>query len=77
MIFGLLIWLGPILALIISIESRGPVFFVQKRTGFDNREFNCYKFRSMVTNISANSQQAGKNDARVTKIGKVLGLTKY
>ena len=74
-IFGLLIWLGPILALIISIESRGPVFFVQKRTGFDNREFNCYKFRSMVTNISANSQQAGKNDARVTKIGKFIRRT--
>ena len=74
-IFGLLIWVGPLLALIISIESRGPVFFVQKRTGFDNREFNCYKFRSMVINRSANSQQAGKNDARVTKIGKFIRRT--
>ena len=74
-IFGLLIWIGPILALIIRIESPGPVFFVQKRTGFDNREFYCYKFRSMVINRSANSAQAGKNDVRVTKIGKFIRST--
>jgi putative colanic acid biosynthesis UDP-glucose lipid carrier transferase len=74
-IFGILIWLGPLLALLISIESRGPVFFIQKRTGFDNDEFQCFKFRSMAVNDSSDFQQAGKNDMRVTKIGKFIRKT--
>ena len=74
-IFGLLIWIAPILAIIISIESRGPVFFVQKRTGFDNREFACLKFRSMAVNPSADVVQAGKDDMRVTRIGKFIRRT--
>ncbi|SNR24625.1 putative colanic acid biosysnthesis UDP-glucose lipid carrier transferase [Maribacter sedimenticola] len=71
-IFGILIWLGPLLALLITLESRGPVFFIQKRTGFDNREFQCFKFRSMAVNESSDLMQAGKNDMRVTKIGKFI-----
>ena len=74
-IFGILIWIAPILALIITLESRGPVFFVQKRTGYDNKEFTCFKFRSMALNTSADMKQAGKNDMRVTKIGKFLRKT--
>ena len=74
-IFGLLIWIGPLLALLITLESRGPVFFVQKRTGLDNREFNCYKFRSMAMNRDADNLQAGKNDMRVTAIGKFIRKT--
>ncbi len=74
-IFGLLIWVAPILALIIFIESKGPVFFVQKRTGFDNKEFTCFKFRSMALNTSSELEQAGKNDMRVTRIGKFLRKT--
>ena len=74
-IFGILIWLGPLLALLISIESRGPVFFIQKRTGFDNDEFQCFKFRSMAVNDTSDFQQAGKNDMRVTKIGKFIRKT--
>lgn len=74
-IFGLLIWLGPILALLIRLESKGPVFFIQKRTGFDNKEFQCFKFRSMGMNDAADAQQAGKNDMRVTKIGKFIRKT--
>ena len=74
-IFGLLIWLAPLLAILITIESRGPVFFVQKRTGFDNKEFACLKFRSMAINASADSIQAGKNDMRVTRIGKFIRRT--
>jgi putative colanic acid biosynthesis UDP-glucose lipid carrier transferase len=74
-IFGLLIWLGPLLALLITIESKGPVFFIQRRTGFDNREFQCFKFRSMAVNDSADAKQAGKNDMRVTKIGKFIRKT--
>ncbi len=71
-IFGLLLWLGPLLALLIRLESKGPIFFIQKRTGFDNKEFQCFKFRSMAMNDSADAKQAGKNDMRVTKIGRFI-----
>ncbi|WP_047246848.1 undecaprenyl-phosphate glucose phosphotransferase [Maribacter thermophilus] len=74
-IFGILIWFGPILALLIRLESKGPVFFIQKRTGFDNNEFYCFKFRSMAMNKDADTLQAGKNDMRVTKIGKFIRKT--
>lgn len=74
-ILGILIWITPVLALLIRLESRGPVFFMQKRTGFDNREFQCFKFRSMAINRNADEIQAGKNDMRVTAIGKFLRKT--
>lgn len=74
-IFGLLLWIGPILALLITIESNGPVFFIQKRTGLDNQEFLCFKFRSMGVNNSSDAVQAGRNDMRVTKIGKFIRRT--
>ena len=75
MIFGLLIWIGPILAILIRLESKGPLFFIQKRSGLDNRAFNCYKFRSMAMNKDADKQQASKNDMRITKIGKFIRKT--
>jgi putative colanic acid biosynthesis UDP-glucose lipid carrier transferase len=75
MIFGILIWLGPILAILIALESKGPIFFVQKRSGLDNKEFQCFKFRSMAMNTKADELQAGKNDMRVTTIGKFLRKT--
>jgi putative colanic acid biosynthesis UDP-glucose lipid carrier transferase len=74
-IFGLLIWIAPLLAILIRLESKGPIFFIQKRTGVDNREFQCYKFRSMAMNNSADEKQAGKNDMRVTKIGRFIRRT--
>jgi putative colanic acid biosynthesis UDP-glucose lipid carrier transferase len=74
-IFGILIWFAPLLALLIRLESKGPIFFIQKRTGFDNREFQCFKFRSMAVNDDADAKQAGKNDMRVTKIGKFIRRT--
>ncbi|SIQ04471.1 exopolysaccharide biosynthesis polyprenyl glycosylphosphotransferase [Maribacter ulvicola] len=74
-IFVILIWLGPLLALLISLESKGPVFFIQKRTGFDNNEFQCFKFRSMAVNDLSDDKQAGKNDMRVTKIGRFIRKT--
>ncbi|WP_350293501.1 undecaprenyl-phosphate glucose phosphotransferase [uncultured Croceitalea sp.] len=73
--FGILIWFAPLLALLIRLESRGPIFFIQKRTGFDNREFQCFKFRSMAVNKDADNVQASKNDMRVTKIGKFIRRT--
>ena len=74
-IFGVLIWLTPLLAILIKLESKGPLFFFQKRTGLDNREFYCYKFRSMAINEDADQQQASKDDMRITKIGKFLRKT--
>jgi len=74
-IFFLLSWLIPILAIIIKRESKGPVFFKQLRSGKNNKPFYCYKFRSMRLNETANLQQATSNDVRVTKIGAFLRKT--
>lgn len=74
-IFFFLSWITPIIALLIKIESRGPVFFKQIRNGIKFREFTCYKFRSMVENTNADIQQATKNDKRVTIVGKILRKT--
>lgn len=74
-ILGLLSWLTPILAILITLESKGPVFFRQTRNGIDNREFYCYKFRSMAPNDLADEFSATKNDMRITKIGKFIRRT--
>ena len=74
-IVGILSWLTPILALIIKIESRGPVFFKQKRNGLDYKEFYCYKFRSMRPNPDAHIHQIRKGDPRVTRVGKIIRKT--
>ena len=68
----LLSWLTPILAILIKTSSKGPVFFYQKRNGYNFNEFNCFKFRSMLINKQANTMQATRNDLRVTAIGKIL-----
>jgi putative colanic acid biosysnthesis UDP-glucose lipid carrier transferase len=64
----------PIIALAIKLESRGPIFFVQKRPGHKNQLFPCLKFRSMTVN-NAGHVQAKKNDARITKVGAFLRKT--
>ena len=71
----ILSWLTPILALIIRLESKGPVFFTQKRNGFNYKSFKCFKFRSMVINSDADIQQVSRNDSRITKVGKILRKT--
>jgi len=68
-------WLFPILAILIKASSKGPVFFVQKRTGYNNNAFNCLKFRSMQVNANANTQQATANDNRITWIGRFIRKT--
>jgi putative colanic acid biosynthesis UDP-glucose lipid carrier transferase len=70
----LLSWLVPLLALLIKLESKGPVFFKQGRPGLDEEEFYCYKFRSMMINETT-EKEASKNDPRVTKIGRFLRKT--
>ncbi|WP_312206601.1 exopolysaccharide biosynthesis polyprenyl glycosylphosphotransferase [Epilithonimonas hominis] len=71
----LLSWLIPIVAIIIKLESKGPVFFVQKRSGLKNEAFGCIKFRSMAVNEKADLQIAKKNDSRVTKFGAFMRKT--
>ena len=68
-------WLSPIVALLIKLNSKGPIFFVQKRTGKDNKTFHCIKFRTMKLNKEADTQQAITNDLRITRLGKILRLT--
>ena len=65
-------WLFPILAVLVKLSSKGPVFFKQMRLGRDNKQFACWKFRSMKVNKEADSVQATKNDPRVTRIGAFL-----
>jgi Undecaprenyl-phosphate glucose phosphotransferase len=71
----LLSWLIPIIAIIIKLESKGPVFFKQLRSGKDNKAFFCYKFRSMAVNVDSDSRQATKGDIRITKVGAFLRKT--
>lgn len=71
----ILSWLTPILAILIKLESKGPVFFKQSRNGFNYKEFDCYKFRSMTPNKEAHLYQVTKGDQRITKIGVFLRKT--
>lgn len=73
-ILFILSWLIPVLAVLIKLESKGPVFFKQGRPGLDEEEFFCYKFRSMQVN-GFTEKEASKNDPRVTKMGKLMRKT--
>lgn len=68
-------WITPLLALLIKLDSKGDVFFKQKRNGLNNKEFYCYKFRSMKPNSTADVNQVTKNDPRITKVGAFLRKT--
>jgi len=65
-------WLYPIIAVLIKLSSKGPVLFKQSRSGVNNEEFLCYKFRSMTMSEEADTKQATKGDVRITKIGAFL-----
>lgn len=71
----LLSWLGPLLALLIRLESPGPILFRQLRTGCRGRPFYCLKFRSMRINSEADRLQACRGDARITRIGAFMRRT--
>ncbi len=69
----LLLWLVPIIAILIKIDSKGPVFFTQDRAGRGNKSFKIFKFRSMtVCSKVGGFKQASKNDRRITKLGRFL-----
>lgn len=57
------------------LESRGPVFFSQLRSGKNNKIFHCLKFRSMKVNKNSDLQQATKGDMRITRIGRFIRKT--
>ena len=59
-------------ALGIKLTSKGPVFFIQERSGENGRTFGCIKFRSMRVNDEADRVQATKNDPRKTRFGSFL-----
>jgi Undecaprenyl-phosphate glucose phosphotransferase len=71
-----LVTLLPLLlitALLIKLDSRGPVFFLQKRNGFNGHAFNIFKFRTMhVLEDGPVVRQATRNDPRVTRLGRWL-----
>lgn len=62
----------PFIWIIIKIQSPGPIFFKQMRTGLDGREFECLKFRSMHVNADADKVQATKDDPRKYPFGNFM-----
>jgi putative colanic acid biosynthesis UDP-glucose lipid carrier transferase len=74
-IIFILSWLLPILAVIIKLDSRGPILFIQKRVGFLGRTFHCIKLRTMFVNSVSDLQQATSDDPRITRVGKFLRIT--
>lgn len=64
-----------IIGLAIKITSPGPIFFKQKRSGEENKEFWCYKFRSMRINKDSDKVQATLNDPRKTRLGNFMRKT--
>ncbi len=79
-ISALALWLAlpvfVVIAVLIKIGSRGPVFIVQERVGLNGAIFKCYKFRSMVQDAEAKGiKLSGKNDRRVTRVGWFLRTT--
>lgn len=66
-------WLMPLIAIILKLDSKGPVFFIQDRIGVRNRKFPCYKFRTLThQNQAEQFMPVIKNDLRITKFGKFL-----
>lgn len=74
-IVGVLSWLLPVLAVFIKLDSRGPVFFLQKRIGRGGRIFTCYKLRTMVVNREADEHPVSENDVRITVVGRFLRVS--
>ncbi len=68
-------WMFPLIALLIKLDSKGPIIFKQLRSGRKNQPFYCLKFRTMVPNQEKDLVQAVKNDSRFTRIGKFLRKT--
>ena len=75
-----LIVLSPLMlltAVAVKLESKGPAIFKQRRLGLHGKEFDIYKFRSMVHNAehTGSGVYSGKGDARVTRVGRFIRAT--
>lgn len=75
MMLFIMSWLVPILAILIKLETKGPVFFKHTRNGVNYKEFMCYKLRSLYCNKSEEFEQVKDGDQRVTKLGKFMRKT--
>ncbi|MEN8209536.1 MAG: sugar transferase [Candidatus Fermentibacteria bacterium] len=72
LLLGLPLWI--LLAVLLKLDSKGPVFYRQERVGKGGRIFRVFKFRSMVNDAEKRSGPvwAGRNDSRITRIGRFL-----
>ena len=68
-------WMYLIFGIIIKIQSKGPVLFIQKRHGIGGKIFYCYKFRTMVMNNEEDTKFADNQDSRLTKFGRLLRIS--
>lgn len=64
-----------IIAIAVKIDSKGPVIFKQKRLGRNGKEFNIYKFRTMVVGAEATGVYSDNRDPRITRVGNILRKT--
>jgi exopolysaccharide biosynthesis polyprenyl glycosylphosphotransferase len=78
----LLVLVSPLMVLIaifIKLDSRGPVFFAQKRFGFNNQVIEVLKFRTMRVDCAdpSGAKRTVRNDPRVTRLGRILRLLSF
>jgi putative colanic acid biosynthesis UDP-glucose lipid carrier transferase len=71
-------WLFPIIAILVKLDSKGPVYYQQERWGVNNKPIICYKFRTMRPengyhgHSEEDFEQTSRNDPRVTRLGRIL-----
>lgn len=68
-------WLFPLIALLIRVDSKGPILFRQRRVGLNGEIFECLKFRTMRHDPEGKFVQAQKDDPRITRVGAFLRKT--
>ena len=68
-------WMYIIFGIIIKLQSKGPIIFVQRRHGLSGKVFNCYKFRTMIVNEEEDTKFADNYDSRLTNFGKFLRIS--
>ena len=71
----ILSWVLPIAAILIKLTSKGPIFFLQDRTGIDGVPFKILKLRTMYVNDDSDKVSCQKNDSRITSVGNFLRKT--
>lgn len=71
-ILFILSWIVPLFAIFIKFDSKGPLFFLQKRKGFHGKVFTCIKFRSMCPNTQSDMEPVREDDTRITRFGKLM-----